>query len=92
MANKLVLSCYSKKVCISFVYTMLSHNNIFLTNGSDENLVVKGRPDLKELLRDAGRDPSDVAVFVCGPKELVQSTRKVCNDYNIDMHEEIFEF
>ncbi len=57
----------------------------------DQRNVVEGRPNLSALLQSE-KNSKKTAVFVCGPHNLVLSTREVCIAYDLDMHEEIFEF
>lgn len=52
-----------------------------------------GRPPLKKLLvAPQGGDPSDVAVYTCGPAPMVASVEQICLDEGFLCHVETFEF
>lgn len=91
-------------------------HNIFLTKHEAKNNLLHqscfevqiGRPDLHSIVEEVKADAlkkgiSHVAVFVCGPRQMISNVKNECraqsqrllecrNDVTFDVHEEIFEF
>ena len=89
--------------------------DIFVTKATHQNpldmddgrTLYFGRPDLGAIVEDVRDEAArlgvtHVAVFVCGPKKLVDSLKEICRNESqqllelrgvtFDIHEEIFDF
>lgn len=51
------------------------------------------RPNVTSIVRDAlKKNSSSTIAFVCGPNNLVDELKTVCQKHHVDVHTEIFEF
>ena len=51
------------------------------------------RPNLASIVSGAlKKNTSSVAAFVCGPSNLVDEVKTVCQKHRVDLHTEIFQF
>lgn len=72
-----------------------------------ENILKRGRPNVEDIIlngingefssgarghHDGDGMFSNQAVIVCAPPSLIAATRAVCSMYNIDMHDQVFDY